>query len=83
MSKILSPETTEARAALSGLFENAPVLVEVRFPRMGTSSDWYFVEEEEEFTALLNRLGAGVEVRLASVWDLDLDGVKGRLCLRK
>ncbi len=83
MSKVLSPETTEAQAALARLFENPPVLVEVRFPRMGTSPDWYLCEEEEELLGILNRLGAGTEVHVSSVWELDTERAKGHLCLKK
>jgi hypothetical protein len=83
MSRAVSPESTEGRAALAKLFENTPVLVEVRFPRMGTSPDWYFLEEEDEFASLLNRLGSGAEVHLVSVWDLEFEGRKGHICVRK
>lgn len=56
---------------LTKLFdEKAPVLVEVRFPGMAVSPDWYLCREEEELEPILTRLGAGVEVRLHSVWDL-------------
>jgi hypothetical protein len=47
-----------------------PVLVEVRFPGMATSPDWYFCREEEELEAIRSRLGPGAEVHLHSVWDL-------------
>jgi hypothetical protein len=68
----LTPSLTEPqRAALSELFEqNRPVLVEVRFPRMGTSPDWYLCEAMTEFEPLWDRLGSGAEVHLHSVWDL-------------
>lgn len=56
---------------VSALFdEKAPVLVEVRFPGMATSPDWYFCREEGELDAIRSRLGPGAEVRLHSVWDL-------------
>jgi hypothetical protein len=58
-------------AAVRVLFDTKPpVLVEVRFPGMGTSPDWYFCREEEELEAIRSRLGSGAEVRLHSVWDL-------------
>jgi hypothetical protein len=64
-------ENTEAREVISRLFNNAPpVLVEVRFPNMGTSPDWYLCGEEEQFDQLFASLGPGVEVHLHSVWDL-------------
>jgi hypothetical protein len=83
MSRVVSPESIEARAALAKLFDSPPVLVEVRFPKMGTSPDWYFCQEQEEFDEILRRVGPGVEVQLVSVWELDLSKAKGRLCLRK
>ncbi len=83
MTKLLSPESVEAKVALSGLFEQAPVLVEVRFPRMGTAPDWYLCKEEEELEEILQRLGRGVELHLVSVWDLSLDRLKGEIRLRK
>jgi len=47
-----------------------PVLVEVRFPQMGTSSDWFLCEDRDELGPILDQLGPGVEVRLSSVWDI-------------
>jgi hypothetical protein len=47
MGKVLSLASTEAKVAVSALFENPPVLVEVRFPNSGTAPDWYLCEEEE------------------------------------
>lgn len=83
MNRVLSPESSEARNALSKLFDNPPILIEVRFPRMGTSSDWYFCQEAEEFEEILRRLGPGVEVQLVSVWELDLAKATGKVCLKK
>ena len=37
---------TEAVARLFAT--KSPVLVEVRFPRMGTSSDWFLCEDRDE-----------------------------------
>ena len=57
--------------AVARLFaEKLPVLVEVRFPKMGTSPDWYLVREEYEFAPIWEALGPGSEVRLSSVFDL-------------
>jgi hypothetical protein len=82
MSKVLPAETSEAKAAISALFaKSAPVLVEVRFPRMGTSPDWYLCEDEETLEPILERLAPGAEVRLSSVWDLK--NVQGEICLAK
>jgi len=50
--------------------EKPPVLVEVRFPNMGTASDWFLCEDAVALDAILDRLGPGVEVHLDSVWDL-------------
>jgi hypothetical protein len=52
--------------------DRAPVLVEVRFPGMGASSDWYLFESEDELEQLRRRLARGVEVHLASVWDVEM-----------
>jgi hypothetical protein len=73
---------TESRAAIAALFENSPpLLVEVRFPRMGASPDWYLFDDEAEFDQLVDRLASGVEVRVSSVWDLR--NPKGEILLQK
>ena len=82
MSRVLFAASTEAKGAVAALFENTPpVLVEVRFPNAGTAPDWYLCEDEEQLERILERLGAGAELHLSSVWDLK--NVKGALCLRK
>lgn len=48
------------------------MLVEVRFPQMGTSSDWFLCENAAALDAILDRLDPGVEVHLSSVWDLKI-----------
>lgn len=63
-------EDREFHAKLNELFHKAPILVEVRFPQMGTSPDWYLCEDEEGFESVLARLGKGAELHLSSVWDL-------------
>jgi hypothetical protein len=69
MRTITTPSTVTQQVA--ALFEEkSPILVEVRFPGMGTSPDWYFCREEEEFESLQHRLGAGVIIHLHSVWDV-------------
>jgi hypothetical protein len=71
MSESRLSEGTEARAAAAQLFDRAPpVLVEVRFPNMATSPDWYLLDDEEELEALLERLTPQAELHLNSVWDL-------------
>jgi hypothetical protein len=82
MSKMLPVPAPETRRALASLFEKSgPVLVEVRFPSMGTTSDWYLFDDEEELDQMMQHLATGIEVRLSSVWDLKND--KGVLCLKK
>jgi hypothetical protein len=74
--------STEARSAVAALFQSAPaVLVEVRFPACGTSSEWYFCEVEEQFDKILDRLGHGAELHVSNV--LDLKNSKGAACFRK
>ncbi len=81
MSKVLLLASTEAKAVISALFENPPVLVEVRFPNSGTAPDWYLCEEEEQLGQILKHLGSSVELHINSVWNLK--NVKGEICLRK
>lgn len=60
------------RTALEKLFdEKPPVLVEVRFPKMGASSDWFLCEDVTALDAIFDRLGPGAEIHLNSVWDLN------------
>lgn len=71
MSTYLRSNPHTILAAVGKLFdEKPPVLVEVRFPKMGTSSDWYLCENAAALDAILDRLGPGVEIHLSSVWDL-------------
>ena len=77
MGETITGLTAAVREQVSTLFrERAPVLVEVRFPRMGTSSDWYLFETEHELQQLQQRLGAGVEIHLASAWDIEMGHAK-------
>ena len=70
MSTVIS-NTGIVPADVSKLFdEKPPILVEVRFPKMGTSSDWFLCENITALEAVLERLSTGVEVHLSSVWDL-------------
>jgi hypothetical protein len=65
------PDTDAVRTAITALFtDKPPVLVEVRFPNMGTSSDWFLCEDATDLEPILERLGPGAEVHLSSVWDL-------------
>ena len=82
MSQSIVLASTEARAAVSVLFDNRPpILVEVRFPGGGTSPDWHLCDEVEEFERILDGLRAGAELHVSSVWDLK--NSKGAVCFRK
>ena len=71
MSTSFRSDATAVLTAVEKLFdEKPPILVEVRFPRMGTSSDWFLCENAAALDAILDRLGPGAEVHLSSVWDL-------------
>ena len=71
MSTSILSDPNIVLTAVGKLFnEKPPVLVEVRFPKMGTSSDWFLCENAAALDAILDRLGPGVEVHLSSVWDL-------------
>jgi hypothetical protein len=71
MSASLLSDANTILTAVRKLFdEKPPVLVEVRFPKMGTSSDWFLCENAAALNAILDRLGPGVEVHLSSVWDV-------------
>jgi hypothetical protein len=71
MSTSSLPDTDPTRAAVAALFAGKPpVLVEVRFPSMGTSPDWFLCEDAADLDPILDRLAPGTEVRLSSVWDL-------------
>lgn len=73
MSNTITKLPADIQERVSTLFrERAPVLVEVRFPHMGTSSDWHLFEAEDEFEQLRRRLGAGVEIHMASAWDVEM-----------
>ena len=63
------------------LEEKPPVLVEVLFPHMGTSSDWFLCEEAAELDIILDRLGPGAEIHVSSVWNLQ--DATGGVVLRK
>ena len=82
MSTSILPDVATVRSAAAKLFaEKPPVLVEVRFPKMGTSPDWFLCGDEEELEPILARLAVGTEVHLHSVWDLKnpVGGVVARI----
>ena len=65
------PSLAAAQEQISDLFQKRPpVLVEVRFPNMGASSDWYLMEDLKQFQELWQRLARGVELYVVSVWDV-------------
>jgi hypothetical protein len=71
MSTSFLSDPSAVRTAVGKLFaEKPPALVEVRFPKMGTASDWFLCEDAAALDAILDRLGPGAEVHLSSVWDL-------------
>lgn len=71
MNTSLLSDANTVLTAVGKLFaEKPPILVEVRFPKMGTSSDWFLCENAAALDAILDRLGPGVEVHLSSVWDV-------------
>ena len=73
MGEIITGLPAAVREQVLALFrDRPPVLVEVRFPRMGTSSDWYLFEAEEELGELRRRLGPGVELHMVSAWDVEM-----------
>jgi hypothetical protein len=81
MNAILLSEPARAKPALAALFRKSPILVEVRFPGMATSPDWYLCDEETAFDAILERLGPGAELHVSSVWDLK--NASGATVIRK
>jgi hypothetical protein len=65
------PNTSAVLTTVKKLFdEKPPALVEVRFPKMGTSPDWYLCEDAVALAAIFDQLGPEAEVHLNSVWDL-------------
>jgi hypothetical protein len=82
MNQHLLAQSSEAKEKITSLFKNSPpLLVEVRFPKSGTSPDWYLCEEEEELETIIEAVGPGVELHVSSVWDLQ--NSKGAISFRK
>jgi hypothetical protein len=66
MSTSILPDDNAVLTAVGKLFDDKPpVLVEVRFPKMGTSPDWFLCESAAALEAILERLGPGAEVHLS------------------
>ena len=64
----------QGRSLVTRLAEDLPVLVEVRFQRSGTSSDWYLCRTDKKLNELLKRATAfapGTQLCFKSVDDLD------------
>jgi hypothetical protein len=82
MARLMSAASARGHAAVHNLFEaGGPVLIEVRFPGAVFSSDWYLCETEDEFDALLERIGADAILHVSRVWDLS--NRAGAVCLRR
>jgi hypothetical protein len=82
MNRTFLADSMEAKELVSKLLDNfPPVLVEVRFPKSGTSPDWHLCQDRDEFEEILESLGAGAELHISSVWDLQ--NKKGEICLSK
>ena len=53
MSTTIQPGIGVERERMTALFEEkSPVLVEVRFPHMGTSSDWHLCDDLDDLDEL-------------------------------
>lgn len=82
MSKLMSAASAMGHEKVHRLFEaGGPVLVEVRFPGGATSPDWFLIENEEEFDALLVRLNDSATLHASRVWDLT--NPTGAVCLKR
>lgn len=82
MSISIVSDAASTQMEIRRLFdEKPPVLAEVRFPKMGTASDWYLCEDAAAVEAILGRLSSGAEIHLSSVWDLKL--TSGAIVIRK
>jgi hypothetical protein len=81
MSNLQLSATDNLKSALDSLFQKPPVLVELRFPGMAVSPDWYLCEDARTLESILQRLGPGVEAHFSSVWDLK--NVKGETVLSR
>lgn len=66
--------TPHDRDSVVALFdEKPPILIEVQFPRMGTSPDSYLYQAASEVDSLWDRVSPAVEIHFHSVWDLKDD----------
>jgi hypothetical protein len=82
MAKLMSAASPKGHEKVHHLFEaGGPVLVEVRFPGGILSPDWFLIECEEEFDALLARLNDPATLHVSRVWDLT--NPTGAVCLKR
>lgn len=71
MNDVIDLTDSGASDRISGLFKDAPILMEVTFHGCGTSSDWYCCRTEDEFWEVIKRLPHGRELYLTSVWEIE------------
>jgi hypothetical protein len=82
MAKLMSAASARGHAAVHTLLAaGGPLLVEVRFPGAVYSSDWYLLDDEQEFDGLIEHLDAGAVLHVSRVWDLT--NRAGAVCLRR
>ncbi|HKA08120.1 MAG TPA: hypothetical protein VKD71_12750 [Gemmataceae bacterium] len=82
MAKLMSAASVRGHAAVHTLFAaGGPLLVEVRFPGAVYSSDWYLLDNEQEFDGLIEHLDVGAVLHVSRVWDLTNHA--GAVCLRR
>ena len=70
----------EGASPIEALFQDPPVLVEIRYPRSEVESAWHLVQSEEELDRIMDELEPQVEVHASSVWDLRYP--KDHVCVR-
>ena len=74
MPKPPSIHSSTGLRQLADLRQALPVLVEVRFTRSGTSSDWHVCSTDEELDALIASVAPGHQFIAVSVERLDQAG---------
>jgi hypothetical protein len=74
MSKQTPIGSSSGLRQLNELRESLPVLIEVRFVRLGTSSDWHLCSTDEELDALIERVAPGHLLIAVPVLNLDQSG---------
>jgi hypothetical protein len=66
--------TPAGQQVLQALRDALPVLIEVRFQRAGTSSDWHVCSTDEELDELLGRIAPDHRLLAVSVGKLSQEG---------